>query len=89
MNSGIPTASGYEERVGFDEIEAAGGADRAANESGILANIPEGHWVNGWDVNVAAVRQISVKKAMRYRTHPVSGAQAASIEKYDPYPRPQ
>ena len=28
MNSGIPTASGYEEPVSFDEIEAAAGADR-------------------------------------------------------------
>ena len=28
MSSGIPTASGYEERVSFDEIEAAAGTDR-------------------------------------------------------------
>ncbi|PWW72287.1 hypothetical protein C7212DRAFT_302291 [Tuber magnatum] len=69
MNSGIPTASGYEESVGFDEIEAAGGADRAANENGILVNMTEGHWVNGWDVNVAAVRQTSIKRTVRYHTH--------------------
>ena len=73
MNSGIPTASGYEERVGFDEIEAAGGADRTANENGILVNMTEGHWVNGWDVNVASVRQTSIKRTVRYHTHAVSG----------------
>ncbi|KAF8246063.1 hypothetical protein K440DRAFT_554225 [Wilcoxina mikolae CBS 423.85] len=69
MNSGIPTASGYEERVSFDEIEAAGGADRNAQESALLANMPEGHWINGWDVNVASVRQTSVKRTLRYHTH--------------------
>ncbi|KAG0131292.1 hypothetical protein HOY82DRAFT_560455 [Tuber indicum] len=69
MNSGIPTASGYEESVGFDEIEAAGGADRAASENGILVNMTEGHWVNGWDVNVASVRQTSIKRTVRYHTH--------------------
>jgi hypothetical protein len=69
MNSGIPTASGYEERVGFEEIEAAGGADRAAHEGGLLVNVPEGNWINGWDVNVAAVRQTSVKRTVRYHMH--------------------
>ncbi|KAL7273032.1 hypothetical protein RUND412_004134 [Rhizina undulata] len=69
MNSGIPTASGYEERVGFEEIEAAGGADRGAHEGGLVANLPEGHVINGWDVNVASVRQTSVKRTVRYHTH--------------------
>lgn len=71
MNSGIPTASGYEERVSFNEIEAAGGADRNAQESALLANVPEGHWINGWDVNVACVRQISVRRTVRYHMHAV------------------
>lgn len=71
MNSGIPTASGYEERVGFEEIEAAGGADRAAHEGGLLVNVPEGNWINGWDVNVAAVRQTSIKRTVRYHMHAV------------------
>lgn len=71
MNSGIPTASGYEERVSFDEIEAAGGADRNAQEGALLANMPDGHWINGWDVNVACVRQTSVKRTVRYHTHAV------------------
>lgn len=71
MNSGIPTASGYEERVGFEEIEAAGGADRAAHEGGLLVNVPEGNWINGWDVNVAAVRQTSVRRTVRYHMHAV------------------
>ncbi|KAI5796581.1 hypothetical protein EDC01DRAFT_651940 [Geopyxis carbonaria] len=70
MNSGIPTASGYEERISFEEIEAAGGADRQANEAGLLANVPEGHVINGWDVNIATVRQTSVKRTVRYHTHP-------------------
>lgn len=76
MNSGIPTASGYEEQVGFDEIEAAGGADRQANESALLANVPEGNSINGLDVNVACVRQTSVKRNIRYHTHAVSPANA-------------
>ncbi|CCX11909.1 Similar to PX domain-containing protein C1450.12; acc. no. Q9Y7N9 [Pyronema omphalodes CBS 100304] len=69
MNSGIPTASGYEERVSFNEIEAAGGADRNAQESALLANVPEGHWINGWDVNVACVRQVSIRRTVRYHMH--------------------
>lgn len=73
MNSGIPTASGYEERITFKEIEEAGGPDRQANEKGLLANVPEGHMINGWDVNVCTVRQTSVKRTVRYHIHPVCG----------------
>jgi hypothetical protein len=69
MNSGIPTASGYEERITFDEIEAAGGPDRQADQTALVANVPEGHVINGWDVNVACVRQTSVKRTVRYHTH--------------------
>ncbi|GAB1213786.1 hypothetical protein ATERTT37_002939 [Aspergillus terreus] len=53
MVSGIPTASGYEERIQFSEMEVV---DRGANEKGLLVNMPEGHAINGWDINVAAVR---------------------------------
>lgn len=68
MNSGIPTASGYEERVTFDEIEIV---DRNANDQGLLMHVPEGNLINGWDVNVCAVRQISLKRHVRYHTHAV------------------
>lgn len=64
MVSGIPTASGYEERIRFAEMEVV---DRGAQEHGLVANTPEGHPINGWDVNVAGVRMHSVKK--RFRTH--------------------
>ncbi|WEW58590.1 hypothetical protein PRK78_004058 [Emydomyces testavorans] len=53
MVSGIRTSSGYEERIRFSEMEVV---DRGANEQGLLVNIPEGHLINGWDVNIAGVR---------------------------------
>ena len=69
MVSGIPTASGYEERIRFSEIEVV---DRGANEQGLLVNEPEGHAINGWDVNVAGVRTTSVKRTVRYHQHAVN-----------------
>ena len=69
MVSGIPTASGYEERIRFAEMEIV---DRQANENGLTLNAPSGHFINGWDVNVAGVRTTSVKKHLRYHTHAVS-----------------
>jgi hypothetical protein len=69
MVSGVPTASGYEERIQFSEMEIV---DRGANEKGLLVNMPEGHAINGWDVNVAAVRVTSVKRTVRYHPHAVS-----------------
>lgn len=69
MVSGIPTASGYEERISFSEMEVV---DRGANEKGLLVNMPEGHAIHGWDVNVAAVRVTSVKRTVRYHKHAVS-----------------
>lgn len=66
MVSGIPTASGYEERIRFSEMEIV---DRQANEQGLLVNMPEGNFINGWDVNVAGVRTTSVKRRVRYHTH--------------------
>ncbi|KAK5089277.1 hypothetical protein LTR70_006799 [Exophiala xenobiotica] len=66
MVSGIPTASGYEERIRFEEMEIV---DRGANEQGLIANIPEGNFINGWDVNVAGVRLTSVKRHVRHHQH--------------------
>jgi hypothetical protein len=68
MVSGIPTASGYEERIRFSEMEVV---DRSANENGLLVNRPEGHEIHGWDVNVAGVRTTSVKRHIRYHQHAV------------------
>ena len=66
MVSGIPTASGYEERIRFAELEVV---ERGANEQGLIANLPEGNFINGWDVNVAGVRTTSVKRTVRYHQH--------------------
>ncbi|OJD29299.1 px domain-containing protein [Diplodia corticola] len=66
MVSGIPTASGYEERIRFSEMEVV---DRGADENGLVVNKPQGHPINGWDVNVAGVHTISVKRHVRYHTH--------------------
>ena len=66
MVSGIPTASGYEERIRFSEMEVV---DRGASEQGLVVNMPEGQAVNGWDINVAGVRQVTVKKKMRKTSH--------------------
>ena len=68
MVSGIPTASGYEERIRFSELEVV---ERGANEQGLLVNAPEGHAINGWDVNVAGVRTTSIKRTVRYHQHAV------------------
>lgn len=66
MVSGIPTASGYEERIRFSELEVV---DSGAIEHGVLQTLPEGHYTNGWDVNVAGVRTTSVKRNIRYHKH--------------------
>lgn len=68
MVSAIPTASGYEERIRFSELEVV---ERGANEQGLLVNTPEGHSINGWDINVAGVRTTSVKRTVRYHQHAV------------------
>jgi hypothetical protein len=69
MVSGIPTASGYEERIRFSELEVV---DAGAIDNGVLQTLPEGHYSNGWDVNVAGVRTTSVKRNIRYHKHAVS-----------------
>ncbi|KEF63402.1 succinate dehydrogenase (ubiquinone) flavoprotein subunit [Exophiala aquamarina CBS 119918] len=66
MVSGIPTASGYEERIRFAELEVV---DAGPNEQGLVVNIPEGNYINGWDVNVAGVRTTSIKRTVRYHQH--------------------
>jgi hypothetical protein len=68
MVSGIPTASGYEERIRFSELEVV---DAGAIDHGVLQSLPEGHYSNGWDVNVAGVRTTSVKRNIRYHKHAV------------------
>lgn len=69
MVSGIPTASGYEERIRFAELEVV---ESGAIDHGVLATLPEGNYINGWDVNVAAVRTTSVKRTVRHHQHAVS-----------------
>ena len=69
MVSGIPTASGYEERIRFSEMEVV---DRGAQPQGLIANVPQGQQLNGWDVNVAAVRHVTTKRHVRQHTHAVS-----------------
>ncbi|KOS19550.1 PX domain-containing protein [Escovopsis weberi] len=66
MVSGIPTSSGFEERIRFSEIEIV---DSNAIDRGVMNTIPEGNYIHGWDVNVAGVRSISVKRNIRYHKH--------------------
>ncbi|KAM0695615.1 hypothetical protein Q7P36_004097 [Cladosporium allicinum] len=66
MVSGIPTASGYEERIRFSEMEVV---DRSANADGLVVNQPEGNAINGWDVNVEGVRTITEKRHVRKHQH--------------------
>lgn len=70
MVSGIPTASGYEERIRFSELEVV---DAGAIDHGVMNTLPEGHYTNGWDVNVSGVRMKSIKRNVRYHKHAVSG----------------
>lgn len=66
MVSGVPTASGFEERIRFAEMEIV---DRDAIDTGMLNTIPEGNYVNGWDVNVAGVRITHIKRNIRRHKH--------------------
>ncbi|KAI1639467.1 succinate flavoprotein subunit [Biscogniauxia mediterranea] len=59
MVSGVPTSSGFEERIKFAEMEIV---DRDAIDTGVLNSMPEGHYVNGWDVNVAGEFILRVKR---------------------------
>ncbi|CAN8098907.1 unnamed protein product [Discula destructiva] len=66
MVSGIPTSSGFEERIRFSELEVV---DRDAIETGLLHSQPEGNYINGWDVNMAGVRVVKVKGNIRSHKH--------------------
>ncbi|KND94877.1 PX domain-containing protein [Tolypocladium ophioglossoides CBS 100239] len=66
MVSGIGTSSGFEERIRFSEIEIV---DSNAIDTGVMHTIPEGNYINGWDVNVAGVRVTSVKRNIRHHKH--------------------
>lgn len=68
MVSGVPTSSGFEERIRFSELEIV---DRDAIDTGLIASQPQGNYLNGWDVNVAGVRITSVKRNIRYHKHAV------------------
>lgn len=82
MVSGIPTASGYEERIQFSEMEVV---DRGANDTGLLVNMPEGNTINGWDVNVAAVRITSVKRTVLHHRHAVSRTPSTGVGTFTDY----
>lgn len=69
MVSGIGTSSGFEERIRFSEIELV---DSNAIDTGVMHTLPEGNYFNGWDVNVSAVRIVSIKRNIRYHNHAVS-----------------
>jgi hypothetical protein len=69
MVSGIPTSSGYEERIKFAEM---GVVESGAIEQGVLSTLPEGNYLYGWDVNIAGVRITSVKRNVRHHPHAVS-----------------
>lgn len=69
MVSGIPTASGYEERIKFAEL---GVVESGPVDKGVLNTLPEGHYTNGWDVNVAGVRITEARRHIRHKKHAVS-----------------
>lgn len=64
--SGVPTSSGYEERIRFSELEVV---DRDAIDTGVLSTMPEGNYLNGWDANICAVRIVSTKRNIRHHKH--------------------
>ncbi|KAI6246681.1 hypothetical protein HI914_05139 [Erysiphe necator] len=66
MVSGIPTASGYEERIRFSDLEVV---DSGAIDHGIMHTLPEGHYVNGWDVNIAGVRAVNGRRKLIHHKH--------------------
>ncbi|KAK4178673.1 succinate flavoprotein subunit [Triangularia setosa] len=66
MVSGVPTSSGFEERIRFSELEIV---DANAIETGVLSSMPEGNYLNGWDVNIAGVRITSARRNIRQHKH--------------------
>ena len=74
MVSGVRTSSGFEERIRFSELEIV---DRDAIDTGVFSTLPEGNFVNGWDINVAGVRITSIKRNIRYHKHAVGTPRTA------------
>ncbi|KAK3694832.1 succinate flavoprotein subunit [Podospora appendiculata] len=66
MVSGVGTSSGFEERIRFSELELV---DANAIDTGVFSTMPEGNYLNGWDVNIAGVRITSIKRNIRYHKH--------------------
>lgn len=66
MVSGVPTSSGFEERIRFSELEIV---DANAIETGVLSSMPEGNYLNGWDVNIAGVRITTARRNIRQHKH--------------------
>ncbi|KAH6692326.1 PX domain-containing protein [Plectosphaerella plurivora] len=66
MVSGVKTSSGFEERIRFSEIEVV---DSNAIDTGLMHTLPEGNYINGWDINVAGVHISSVKHTIRHHKH--------------------
>ena len=66
MISGIGTSSGFEERIRFSELDIV---DSNAIDAGVMNTVPEGNYINGWDVNVAAVRIVAQKRNIRTHRH--------------------
>lgn len=64
--SGVRTSSGFEERIRFSELEFV---DANAIETGLLSTMPEGNYLNGWDVNIAGVRITSQRRNIRQHKH--------------------
>ena len=81
MVSGVPTSSGFEERIRFSELKVV---DSDAIDSGLVSTLPEGHYINGWDVNVAGVRITSIKRNIRYHKHAVSQKEVIGMDITDP-----
>ena len=77
MVSGVRTSSGFEERIRFSELEIV---DRDAIDTGVFSTLPEGNYVNGWDVNVAGVRITQIKRNIRYHKHAVGLLVARTFE---------
>ncbi|ROT36758.1 succinate flavo protein subunit [Sodiomyces alkalinus F11] len=66
MVSGVKTSSGFEERIRFSEIEVV---DSNAIDTGVMHTLPEGNYLNGWDVNVAGVRTVQIRKTIKHHRH--------------------
>ncbi|KAL2756436.1 hypothetical protein ACRALDRAFT_1063620 [Sodiomyces alcalophilus JCM 7366] len=66
MVSGVKTSSGFEERIRFSEMEVV---DSNAIDTGVMNTLPEGNYINGWDVNVAGVRIVQTKGKIKHHKH--------------------